>query len=59
MVTKVGEIDYSLQHEKPIELTMGSPQYNHKMLQYSIDKVMWERSNIVLDNNQEPHQGPY
>jgi hypothetical protein len=46
MVTTVGEIDYSLQHEKPIELTMGSPQYDHKMLQCSIDKVMWERSNI-------------
>jgi hypothetical protein len=45
MITTVGEIDLALRFDRPTEPTVGTPNYDHKMLQYSIDKVKWERSN--------------
>jgi hypothetical protein len=39
VMTIVSEIDYSLRFDKTTEPIVGSPQYDHKMLQYSIDKV--------------------
>jgi hypothetical protein len=45
MITTVGEIDLALRFDRPTEPTVGTPNYDHKMLQYSIDKLKWERSN--------------
>jgi hypothetical protein len=45
MITTVGEIDYALRFDKPVEPTVGTPNYDHMWIQYSIDKVKWERSN--------------
>jgi hypothetical protein len=45
MITTVGEIYYALRFDKPVEPTGGTPNYNHMRMQYSIDKVKWERSN--------------
>jgi hypothetical protein len=52
MITTVSEIDYSLWFEKPTKPTVGSPQYDHKMLQYNIDKVKCKRFKCnVFDQN--------
>jgi hypothetical protein len=45
MITTVGEIDYALRFDKPVEPTVGTPNYDHRWMQYNIDKVKWERSN--------------
>jgi hypothetical protein len=45
MITTVGEIDDALRFDKPIEPTVGTPNYDHMWMQCSIDKVKWERSN--------------
>jgi hypothetical protein len=45
MITTVGEIDYALRFDKPVEPTVGTPNYDHRWMQYSIDKVKWEISN--------------
>ena len=59
MITTVGEIDSSLWFEKPIKPTVGSPQDDLKMVQYSIYKVSWKRSKCnVLDHNKSFIQDP-
>jgi hypothetical protein len=30
MITTVSEIDYALRFDKPIELTVGTPNYDHR-----------------------------
>jgi hypothetical protein len=45
MITIVDEIDYSLWFERPTEPTVGTPNYDHKWMQYSIKKFKLERSN--------------
>ena len=45
MVLALSELDFALQNEKPTEPAEDVPQYEHKLLQYSIDKVKWEKSN--------------
>jgi hypothetical protein len=42
MMTTVGEITYSLRFDKPIEPTVGSSLYDHKMMLHSIDNVKWK-----------------
>jgi hypothetical protein len=45
MITTVGEIDYALRFDKPVEPTVGTPNYDHRWMQYNIDKIKCERSN--------------
>jgi hypothetical protein len=45
IITTVGEIDYSLWFDRPTEPTVDTPNYDHKWMQYNIEKVKWERSN--------------
>jgi hypothetical protein len=60
MMTTMGEIVYSLRFQKPTEPIVGSHQYDHKMFQYSIDKVKWKRSKCkVLDHNKSLIKGPF
>jgi hypothetical protein len=59
MMTTVGELDFSLRFEKHVEPTVGSPLYDHKMLQYSINKAEWKRSKYkVLDHNKSLIKDP-
>jgi hypothetical protein len=59
MMTTVGEIVYSLWFVKPTKPIVGSLQYDHKMLQYNIDKVKWKRSKCrVLDHNKSLIKDP-
>jgi hypothetical protein len=41
----LSELDYALQVQKPTEPEEGVPQYEHKLLQYSVEKMKWEKSN--------------
>jgi hypothetical protein len=59
MITIVGEIDYSMWFDKPTKLIVGSTQYDHKVVQYNIDKVKWKRSKCnILDHNKSLIKDP-
>ena len=45
MVLALSELDYALQNWETTEPEENVPQYEHKLLQYNIDKVKWEKSN--------------
>jgi hypothetical protein len=45
MITIMGEIYYSLRFDRPTESTVGTPNYDHKWMQYNIKTFKWEMSN--------------
>lgn len=45
MVFIVSEIEYALKNQKHIEPIVDIPLYEHKYMQYNIDKVKQEKSN--------------
>jgi hypothetical protein len=45
MITTVSEIDFTPRFDIPTEPTVGTPNYEHKLMQYIIVKVKWDRSN--------------
>jgi hypothetical protein len=38
MITTVGEIDYALWFDRPTEPTVGTPSYDHRWMQYNIER---------------------
>jgi hypothetical protein len=45
MILGLSDLDYALQDGYPAEPSIEDPLYEHKLMQYGINKVKWEKSN--------------
>jgi hypothetical protein len=45
MILGLSDLDYALQDVYPAEPSIEDPLYEHKLMQYGINKVKWEKSN--------------
>lgn len=62
MVFIVSEIEYALKNQKHIEPIVDIPLYEHKYMQYNIDKVKQEKSNkkcfvVIKSLTKDPIKG--
>jgi hypothetical protein len=45
MILGLSDLDYALKDAYSTESSVGDPLYEHKLMQYDINKVKWEKSN--------------
>jgi uncharacterized protein YpuA (DUF1002 family) len=45
MILGLSDLDYALHDAYPTEPSVEDPLYENKLMQYGINKVMWEKSN--------------
>jgi hypothetical protein len=45
MILGLSDLDYALKDAYPTESSVEDPRYEHKLMQYGINKVKWEKSN--------------